>query len=169
MGINYQASADFLPSVPSPAGAEALAQGMEQNSWLEELDLSKNRIKMLGAELWLGEEPLWVLPSRKMVVDTIWWDISKMNLIKKWGYLIVIVIIVQYSSPSDMFLCQTELLFAIMFPYTLQFWCNFTSPAIIKYHKVILEYRKLVHSGGLCIQQNHSTYSSYTVSNAYII
>ena len=40
------------------AGAEALAQGMEQNSWLEELDLSKNRIKMLGTEpWWLGEEP----------------------------------------------------------------------------------------------------------------
>lgn len=40
------------------AGAEALAQGMEQNSWLEELDLSKNHIKMLGAEpWWLGEEP----------------------------------------------------------------------------------------------------------------
>ena len=34
---------------PDLPGAEALAQGLEKNSWLEELDLSENHIKMLGA------------------------------------------------------------------------------------------------------------------------
>ena len=53
---------DVIPSLVATVapcfspGAEALAQGMEQNSWLEELDLSKNHIKMLGPEWWwLGE------------------------------------------------------------------------------------------------------------------
>eukprot|EP00438_Fugacium_kawagutii_P031990 Skav227519 [mRNA] locus=scaffold2269:65549:72877:- [translate_table: standard] len=34
--------------------AEALAQGVQKNSWLEELDLSKNQIKMVGQGLSMG-------------------------------------------------------------------------------------------------------------------